>query len=80
MSSAYLFTINNLKCPANQVYLNTSMFVSVLRDDFRTEPKNTTTAVGDRALLQCGPPKGTPDPVIRWKKNGEIINLELFDR
>lgn len=38
--------------------------VIVLRDEFRLEPQNTRVALGDVAIMECGPPRGTPEPVI----------------
>lgn len=53
---------------------------SVLREDFRISPHNTRAAQGETALLECGPPKGHPEPVVFWKKNGHVIDLDKNKR
>lgn len=32
-------------------------------------------AQGDVALMECGPPRGSPEPQIIWRKNGQTLNL-----
>ena len=53
---------------------------SDLRDDFRTMPKDTDVAIGDETTLKCSPPKGHPPPVVRWKKDGEYLDLTSSSR
>ncbi|XP_014235296.1 roundabout homolog 1-like [Trichogramma pretiosum] len=59
---------------------NATLTVAVLRDEFRVEPQNTRVATGETALLECGPPRGHPEPVLQWKKNGHVIDLESNKR
>uniref|UniRef100_A0A1A9VZK8 Roundabout n=1 Tax=Glossina brevipalpis TaxID=37001 RepID=A0A1A9VZK8_9MUSC len=54
--------------------------VQILRDDFRLEPQNTRIAQGDTALLECAAPRGIPEPIVLWKKNGQILDLESSKR
>lgn len=37
-------------------------------------------AQGDIALLECAGPKGTPEPLISWKKNGQKFEIEHSKR
>ena len=56
------------------------ILVPDLRDDFRLVPKDTDVALGDEAILKCSPPKGHPIPVLRWKKDGEVLDLTSGNR
>jgi roundabout, axon guidance receptor 2 len=47
----------------------------VLRDEFRLDPQNTRVAQGETAMLECGPPKGSPEPIVSWRKNGQTMDL-----
>lgn len=51
-----------------------------MRDEFRLEPQDTRVAQGDVALLECGAPRGTPEPLISWKKNGQQLEIEHSKR
>lgn len=53
---------------------------TVLRDEFRLEPQNTRVAQGEVALLECAGPRGTPEPLISWKKNGQKLEIEHSKR
>jgi hypothetical protein len=53
---------------------------TVLRDEFRLDPQNTRVAQGDTAILECGPPRGSPEPAVSWKKNGQKIDTDTSKR
>lgn len=56
------------------------VWLAVLRDEFRLEPQDTRVAQGDTALLECAGPRGSPDPVISWRKNGQKLEMEHTKR
>ncbi|XP_054706689.1 protein sax-3-like [Uloborus diversus] len=52
----------------------------MLREDFRIVPKFVVAAVGDVATLECAPPKGHPEPAVRWRKDGEVVSISKSGR
>lgn len=54
--------------------------ITVLREDFRLDPHNTRVALGETLLLECGPPRGVPEPSISWRKNGQKLDIESTKR
>uniref|UniRef100_A0A182N8T3 Roundabout n=1 Tax=Anopheles dirus TaxID=7168 RepID=A0A182N8T3_9DIPT len=59
---------------------NATLQVSVLREEFRLEPQNTRVAQGETVLLECGPPRGSPEPTVFWRKNGQTLDLTSSKR
>lgn len=66
--------------PLTMFFFSQSVPFSVFREEFRLEPQDTRVAQGETALLECGPPKGTPEPVVSWRKNGQKLELENTKR
>ena len=50
--------------------------ISVIRDDFRQEPVDTTRSVGSSVVLHCKPPRGEPEVQVSWLKNGKELKLD----
>ncbi|KAL4608689.1 hypothetical protein GN956_G24590 [Arapaima gigas] len=53
---------------------NASLYIAVLREEFRTHPSNMEVAVGEVAVMNCTPPIGHPEPNVTWKKDGVLLN------
>lgn len=59
---------------------NATLRVATLRDEFRLEPQDTNAAHGETVMLECGPPRGNPEPIISWRKNGQTMDLTGLKR
>ena len=51
-----------------------------MRDEFKTNPKDMDAVMGEDAVLECAPPKGHPTPVVKWKKDGDNLDLTSAKR
>ena len=60
------------------IILNILCLYSILdmSEDFRALPPASTQGIlGSGIELTCTPPEGIPEPVVRWKKNGEFVDF-----
>ncbi|XP_076330516.1 roundabout homolog 1-like isoform X6 [Tachypleus tridentatus] len=55
---------------------NATLEVAILRDDFRTNPRDIQVAREYSATLDCAPPRGHPDPKVSWEKDGLPVDSE----
>lgn len=53
-----------------------SLFLIVLRDDFRQNPQDVVVAVGESATLECQAPRGHPEPTTFWRKDKARLDLK----
>ena len=52
------------------------LFILDMSEDFRALPPASTQGIlGSGIELTCTPPEGIPEPVVRWKKNGEFVDF-----
>lgn len=67
-------------CYWRSKYILEIVLILVLRDDFRTEPRDVKVASGEPATLECSSPKGVPEPGVHWTKDGESLDVEVNGR
>ena len=51
-----------------------------MREEFRATPKDTDAIMGEDVVLECSPPRGHPKPVVKWKKDGDNLDLTSAKR
>ncbi|PAV85388.1 hypothetical protein WR25_09827 [Diploscapter pachys] len=52
-----------------------SLKLAMLREDFRTRPRSVQVLAGEKATLECTPPKGFPEPVVSWRKDDKELKV-----
>lgn len=50
--------------------------IAMLRDDFRTRPRTVQELSGNKAVLECSPPRGFPEPVVSWRKDDRELKIQ----
>ena len=48
---------------------------AVIRDEFREQPQSVEVSGGSEAVLGCRPPRGEPEPRVRWKKDDQPLRV-----
>jgi len=46
---------------------------TVLGSEFREQPRSTEVAVGTDVVMGCRPPRGEPEPRVRWNRDGDPV-------
>ncbi|XP_073440992.1 roundabout homolog 4 isoform X8 [Dendrobates tinctorius] len=46
----------------------------VLKDEFRQEPLDKVVIAGRPLVINCSSPKGHPEPMVTWRKNGALLD------
>ena len=60
--------------------VRSKLIFSDMRDEFRSVPQDTDAVLGENIVLECSPPKGHPEPLVKWKKNGDNLDLTSAKR
>lgn len=54
---------------------NATLTVAVIREEFRQEPQSARVAAGEDIIMECASPRGTPEPQVFWRKDGQTLDL-----
>ena len=57
-----------------------NLFILDMREEFRATPKDTDAILESDVVLECSPPRGHPKPVVKWKKDGDNLDLTSAKR
>lgn len=57
-----------------------TLLVTYLKDDFRAIPKSRQINSGSAIVMDCTAPRGSPEPLIWWEKNGMPLKLTAVNR
>ncbi|KAF8356054.1 sax-3, partial [Pristionchus pacificus] len=49
--------------------------IAMLKEEFRSRPRAVQALSGDKATLECSPPRGYPEPIVTWKKDDKEIRI-----
>ncbi|GMT06094.1 hypothetical protein PENTCL1PPCAC_28268, partial [Pristionchus entomophagus] len=49
--------------------------IAMLKEEFRSRPRAVQALSGDKAILECSPPRGYPEPIVTWKKDEKEIRI-----
>lgn len=69
----YYCNATNPETKVSVVSRNASLKIAVMKDEFRQEPRSTEVGVGMDAVLDCKPPRGEPEPRVRWLKGDLVV-------
>ena len=54
---------------------------AVIRDEFREQPPHSLDGpLGAETTIACRPPRGKPDPRVRWTKDGDPVHVSSTSR
>lgn len=69
----YYCKATNPETQISVISRNATLEIAKINMDFRTLPKDQQVVLGETARLECVPPRGQPEPRVKWKKDGEVV-------
>lgn len=59
---------------------NATILITYLKDDFREMPRSRQVNAGSSINLNCKAPRGFPEPIVWWEKDGVKLNKEIVPK